>query len=283
MGDLNYRLKEREPQPGPLSDPQLLLIDDELREEMTNNQCFIGYSEGDINFQPTYKFEPNTDNYDMRRLPSYCDRILWKGTRIELLDYNSIMEIRQSDHKPVYGVFHVKIKTRDQAKYKRVQEEVLKAVDKRENDNQPQIEVDKTIIDFGRVRFNEPSSSYFNVYNTCPLQVDFSFKKKDIDSICEPYLQIEPREGSLLIDSARSIWLKMHADVRSISGLLRKIRTNDNFDILILHVKNGRDIFITVTGDYQPSCFGLSMETMCRTDRALSDYSQSQIKELVTC
>lgn len=281
LGDLNYRLKEREPQPGPLDDPQLLLIDDELREEMNNNQCFIGYSEGDIKFQPTYKFEPNTDNYDMRRLPSYCDRILWKGTRIELLEYNSIMEIRQSDHKPVYGVFHVKIKTRDHAKYKRVQEEVLKAVDKRENDNQPQIEVDKTIIDFGRVRFNEPSSSYFNVYNTCPLQVDFSFKEKDIDSICEPYLQIDPREGSLLIDSARSIWLKMHADVRSISGLLRKIRTNDNFDILILHVKNGRDIFITVTGDYQPSCFGLSMETMCRTDRALSDYSQSQIKELM--
>ncbi|KAH8276379.1 hypothetical protein KR026_009108 [Drosophila bipectinata] len=281
LGDLNYRLKEREPQPGPLTDPQLLLIDDELREEMSNNQCFVGYSEGDINFQPTYKFEPNTDNYDMKRLPSYCDRILWKGTRIDLLEYNSIMEIRQSDHKPVYGVFHVKIKTRDQAKYKRVQEEVLKAVDKRENDNQPQIEVDKTIIDFGRVRFNEPCTSYFNVYNTCPLQVDYSFKEKDMDSICEPYLQIEPREGSLLIDSARSIWLNMHVDVRSISSLLRKIRTNDNFDILILHVKNGRDIFITVTGDYQPSCFGLSMETMCRTDRALSDYSQSQIKELM--
>nr|XP_016939364.1 type II inositol 1,4,5-trisphosphate 5-phosphatase [Drosophila suzukii] len=289
MGDLNYRIQEPPGQqrPGPLSDAQtyeLLLQYDQLRQEMRRGKCFEGYTEGEIKFRPTYKYDPGTDNYDSsekQRAPAYCDRVLWKGTRIEQLAYNSIMEIRQSDHKPVYAVFRVKIKTRDEVKYKRVQEEVLKAVDKRENDNQPQINVEKTVIDFGTVRFNEPTTRDFNVYNNCPLPVDFSFKEKDIHAICEPWLHVDPRQDSLLIDSARSIRLKMHANVRTIAGLLRKIRASDNFDILILHVENGRDIFITVTGDYQPSCFGLSMETMCRTDRPLCEYSQDQIKQLM--
>jgi len=166
MGDLNYRIQEPPGQqrPGPLSDAQtyeLLLQYDQLRQEMRRGKCFEGYTEGEIKFRPTYKYDPGTDNYDSsekQRAPAYCDRVLWKGTRIEQLAYNSIMEIRQSDHKPVYAVFRVKIKTRDEVKYKRVQEEVLKAVDKRENDNQPQINVEKTVIDFGTVRFNEPTT-----------------------------------------------------------------------------------------------------------------------------
>ncbi|BFG01106.1 type II inositol 1-4-5-trisphosphate 5-phosphatase [Drosophila madeirensis] len=289
LGDLNYRIQEPPGQqrPGPLTDAQtyeLLLQYDQLRQEMRKGKCFEGYTEGEIKFRPTYKYDPGTDNYDSsekQRAPAYCDRVLWKGTRIEQLAYNSIMDIRQSDHKPVYAVFRVKIKTRDEIRYKRVQEEVLKAVDKRENDNQPQISVEKTVIDFGRVRFNEPCMRDFNVYNSCPLPVDFSFKEKDIHDICEKWLQVDPRKDSLMIDSARSIRIKMLADVHTIRGLLKKIRSSDNFDILILHVENGRDIFITVTGDYQPSCFGLSMETMCRTDRPLSEYSQEQIKHLM--
>lgn len=75
------------------------------------------------------------------------------------------------------------------------------------------------------------------------------------------------------------------ANADSITGLLQKIRTTNwkfDFDILILQVKNGPHIFITVTGEYKPSCFGLSMETLCRTNRPLCEYDQQQIKELVS-
>jgi len=240
-------------------------------------------------FEPTYKYDVGTDIYDSsekQRAPAYCDRVLWKGELIKQMTYNSVMEIRQSDHKPVYAIFNVKIKTRDEAKYKRVQEEVLKAVDKRENDNQPQIVAEKTVIDFGPVRFNEPAIRDFNVYNNCSQQVDFRFKVKDspLNDICEKWLQVDPRSDSLMIDTPRSIRVRMMADANSITGLLKKIcqtRGRCDFDILILHVKSGRDIFITVTGEYQPSCFGLSMETMCRTDRPISEYNQDEIKNLV--
>lgn len=36
-----------------------------------------GFHEQPINFPPTFKFEMNTDNYDMRRIPSWTDRVLF--------------------------------------------------------------------------------------------------------------------------------------------------------------------------------------------------------------
>ncbi|XP_037938311.1 type II inositol 1,4,5-trisphosphate 5-phosphatase [Teleopsis dalmanni] len=294
IGDLNYRIEEPPglQLPMPRSAPnayEVLLKHDQLIQEMRKGNCFNGYTEGPIKFRPTYKYDVGTDNFDSsekQRAPAYCDRVLWKGSRIEQLAYDSVMEIRLSDHKPVYAIFRVKIKTRDEKLYKRIHEEVLKLVDKRENENQPQITVEKTVIDFGLVRFNEVAVSDFTVSNSCSMKVDFMFKVKDppLNDICEKWLQVEPKSETLITDATKSIRVKLLADVRSITGLLKKIRTTIwkfDFDILILHVKNGPDIFITVTGEYKPSCFGLSMETLCRTDRPLCEYTQAEMKDLM--
>nr|XP_014085642.1 type II inositol 1,4,5-trisphosphate 5-phosphatase [Bactrocera oleae] len=294
IGDLNYRIEE----PPGLQLPcnraspnayDVLMKYDQLRIEMGKGNCFDGYSEGRIKFRPTYKYDVGTDNFDSsekQRAPAYCDRVLWKGVRIEQLAYNSIMEIRQSDHKPVYAIFRIKIKTKDEKRYKRIHEEVLKLVDKRENENQPQISVDKTVLDFGVVHFNELAVCDFTVSNNCPMPVEFMFKIKDppLNDICEKWLQVEPRTETLMTDSTKRVRVKLLADVRSITGLLKKIRTTNwkfDFDILILHVKNGPDMFLTVTGEYKPSCFGLSVETLCRTNQPLNTYTQAQIKNLM--
>ncbi|TDG42358.1 hypothetical protein AWZ03_011212 [Drosophila navojoa] len=293
LGDLNYRIQEPNGQqrPGPMSDAQtfeLMLQYDQLRTEMSYERCFKGYTEGEIKFAPTYKYDVGTDTYDTgekQRAPAYCDRVLWKGKLIEQLEYNGVMEIRESDHKPVYAIFRVKIKTRDDDKYRKVLAEVLKAVDKRENDSQPQITTDRLNIEFGVVRFNEPAIRDFNVSNDCPQNVDFEFKVKDShNDICEKWLHVDPRGDSLMIDSARSIRVRALVDANSVTGLLKMICTAVDkcvLDILILHVRSGRDIFITVTGEYQPSCFGLSMETLCRTERPIGEYTLDEVKQLM--
>lgn len=52
-------------------------------------------------------------------------------------------------------------------------------------------------------------------------------------------------------------------------------------DILVLHVQDGRDIFITINGEYIPSCFGLDMDLLCKIDRPIMEYSLQQLEELV--
>jgi len=53
---------------------------DQLIREM-NNGLFAGFHEGQIGFDPTYRFERGNRNYsaEKERVPSWCDRILWKS------------------------------------------------------------------------------------------------------------------------------------------------------------------------------------------------------------
>lgn len=210
IGDLNYRLTCDPPVPAApkqlFDDPDdttALIRYDQLYIEMRRQRIFHNYIEGPITFRPTYKYDPGTDNWDSsekHRAPAWCDRILWKGDRIVQLAYTSCMALQLSDHKPVYGIFMAGIKTKDEQRYKKVHEDVLKRVDKYENDNQPQITVEQTDIDFGRIQFNETYIRDFTVANNCHLPVHFEFRGKDGrgSKICENWLQVEPTQGELI-------------------------------------------------------------------------------------
>lgn len=85
-----------------------LLKMDQLYHEMHYKRVFNHYNEGIIRFRPTYKYDPGTDNWDSsekNRAPAWCDRVLWKGERIDQLTYESVMRLQLSDHKPVYAIF----------------------------------------------------------------------------------------------------------------------------------------------------------------------------------
>jgi hypothetical protein len=87
MGDLNYRIDH-------ISTDEVLrrikenrldtlIISDQLYIERQKQNCFTGFREGPLSFNPTYKYEPGTDEYEKRegkplRAPAWCDRILWK-------------------------------------------------------------------------------------------------------------------------------------------------------------------------------------------------------------
>ncbi|KAM9274124.1 LOW QUALITY PROTEIN: phosphatidylinositol 3,4,5-trisphosphate 5-phosphatase 2-like [Morus bassanus] len=123
FGDLNYRLdmdvqdilahitkKEFE----------ALLSVDQLNLEREKNKVFLRFSEGDISFPPTYRYERGSrDSYMWQKfkptgmrinVPSWCDRILWKShpeTHVVCNSYGCTDDIVTSDHSPVFATFEV--------------------------------------------------------------------------------------------------------------------------------------------------------------------------------
>ncbi|XP_014222858.1 inositol polyphosphate 5-phosphatase K-like isoform X1 [Trichogramma pretiosum] len=98
-----------------------LLSQDQLKIAMKNYNMFSELSEGPVNFPPTYKFEFGSQDFDLKRRPSWTDRILFKNnlnqndeTKIisKQLNYQSHQSYVQSDHKPVSSEFEIVVKSK---------------------------------------------------------------------------------------------------------------------------------------------------------------------------
>ena len=92
-----------------------LLRYDQLVRTMAERRAFPGFVEGKIDFEPTFKFDKETGDYDTshkQRIPAWTDRILFKPLGTRVLEYSSVPESQHSDHRPVYGVFRVNMEGR---------------------------------------------------------------------------------------------------------------------------------------------------------------------------
>ncbi|KAL5721411.1 phosphoinositide 5-phosphatase [Ranunculus cassubicifolius] len=109
---------------------------DQLRAEMKAGKVFQGMREGQLRFPPTYKFErhqPGLAGYDSgekKRIPAWCDRILYRDSRssssssecnldcpvvCSILEYEAMMDVTDSDHKPVRCIYSVEIARVDES------------------------------------------------------------------------------------------------------------------------------------------------------------------------
>lgn len=53
-------------------------------------------------------------------------------------------------------------------------------------------------------------------------------------------------------------------------------------DILVLHLDRGKDYFLSVSGNYLPSCFGSPIHTLCYMREPILDLPLETIRELVS-
>ncbi|KAK2733098.1 hypothetical protein FQN57_002309 [Myotisia sp. PD_48] len=119
-GDLNYRIDSipRNTVIEAIKSNNLpkLLDRDQLLASKRKNPGFRLriFNEAPITFAPTYKYDVGSDEYDSsekKRAPAWCDRLLYRGVgRIKQLEYRR-HEVRVSDHRPVSGIFKMRIKT----------------------------------------------------------------------------------------------------------------------------------------------------------------------------
>eukprot|EP00756_Hemistasia_phaeocysticola_P025029 Hpha_TRINITY_DN15985_c1_g1::TRINITY_DN15985_c1_g1_i1::g.72520::m.72520/K15909/SHIP2, INPPL1; phosphatidylinositol-3,4,5-trisphosphate 5-phosphatase 2 len=119
-GDLNYRIAHPRAEVVRLSESgptgwNALYAYDQLRTELRKEAAFVEWCESQPLFKPTYRYLRGEDQYseEKQRIPSWCDRVLWKGLSeepIEQEDYNSVQTVLSSDHRPVYSVFKLMLR-----------------------------------------------------------------------------------------------------------------------------------------------------------------------------
>ncbi|XP_074333819.1 type IV inositol polyphosphate 5-phosphatase 3 isoform X3 [Apium graveolens] len=117
LGDLNYRINlpyDETQQLVSRRDWSKLLDYDQLVQEFRKGKAFDGWSEGTLNFAPTYKYELNSEKYYGedpkfgRRTPAWCDRIMSHGKGMKLISYRRT-DLRLSDHRPVSASYMVEV------------------------------------------------------------------------------------------------------------------------------------------------------------------------------
>ena len=108
-----------------------------MRKELRNNHAFRlrAFDEAPIDFAPTYKYNPNSEEYDSsekNRIPAWCDRILYnKSECIKNINYRRY-EPTVSDHRPISAGFELRLKKVDRGKMLDVRREIGEAWAKRE-------------------------------------------------------------------------------------------------------------------------------------------------------
>uniref|UniRef100_A0A0N5AB20 IPPc domain-containing protein n=1 Tax=Syphacia muris TaxID=451379 RepID=A0A0N5AB20_9BILA len=280
LGDLNYRL---EVQNG-LSNEAIrslcsseksfkdMIVYDTLKQQQVLKQVFVGFNEPEICFRPSYKYDTGTSDWDSSekcRCPAWCDRILWyteASDQIVQMLYDSVDEIKLSDHKPVIAAFQLTIRKIDQTKVKKVHDEATREADRRVNDALPQVQLSATEIDFGDVYYFESSVRTVTIKNIGMTKVSFSFSEHPPPKyLNESWLSITPPNSHVKVGSTCLLSLQVLVDKEvawsvDSDGHLSKI--------LVLHLDNGRDYFLSISANYKASVFGSSFVDLIRREEA---------------
>lgn len=272
-GDLNYRLDttyaeaKALAQSGSKQDCHTLLSFDQLKRQIEAGLAFQQFSEGAIEFEPTYKFDVGTNDFDTsekRRIPSYTDRILYLPGRvndIQVLSYDSYPSITLSDHKPVASSMEVQVYTILKDKKDKIQFELLRELDGLENEALPDIQVEPEGMEFKIftsesecsenlvVNGGELVGSSIELTNLKKFTVAWQIVPKNGESnVCEDWLKISQLSGNLSPGDSTQI----HFAIDSIEANRRRsqLGTDDLTDVVVLSVQGGRDIFIPINVEF---------------------------------
>ncbi|KAE8148585.1 phosphatase family protein [Aspergillus avenaceus] len=207
--------------------------------------------------------------------------------------YISHQGILSSDHKPVAAGFRISYESVVPHLKAKVHQETVRELDKAENESRPGLTVvvdnhghetkskDPNAVDFGDVPFDVPVTRSLTVANTSGVPATFSFEKPEqgegqhahpswLDyQVEQPHRDESEDQGSTLPLKECTLLpgeltnVEVTANVRDIE--LARLLNDGKLkleEVMVLRVNNGRDHFISVFGEWLPTCFGRSLEEL---------------------
>ena len=245
MGDLNYRIDGNYEQVCQLiasRDLAPLLACDQLRREHMQSRVFRGYREPEITFAPTYKFDKGItgalsyDSSEKRRVPAWCDRIMYRGSApftsplpsqadqegkglpsenkidVSPIEYGSWMDVCDSDHKPVYATFDVALTVVDASKKRDIVSQIL--LEGQQNmQSTPKYHISPSTV---RLHAFHMPDQMITLHNKDSKPLCFSCIPTDTLDLS--VVELRPANGRVLPNESREIFLKANPARHPSSG-----------------------------------------------------------------
>ncbi|XP_074570120.1 type II inositol polyphosphate 5-phosphatase 15-like isoform X2 [Curcuma longa] len=219
---------------------------DQLRAEMKAGKVFQGMREGQIKFPPTYKFERHQvglagyDSSEKKRIPAWCDRILYRDSRSITVDecslrcpvvssitlYEACMDVTDSDHKPVRCIFCAEIAHRDELIRRQEYGRIITTNEKIRSLLEEFCAVPETVVSTNNIILQNQDASILRITNKCEKY------KAVFQIICEGQATIG-EDGNASEFSARfafgfPLWLEVYP----ASGIIKPGQT---IEVSVLH------------------------------------------------
>ncbi|THH21414.1 hypothetical protein EW146_g123 [Bondarzewia mesenterica] len=280
MGDLNYRINLPDDDLRTLlatgsavDSDSVLLPFDQLTYSIRTRRAFDGFTEHPIRFLPTYRFNTGilTDGlgYDIKRKPAWTDRILHMASSFisaTQMAYSSHPQIKMSDHKPVSADFSVEMPIIDCMALDSSANELyesLENINLEDLDGIPTLKLDNPSLEFGKVSYEHTAIRKSTLQNTGKVPCAFRFYSRNLLGPAYPdWLHVEPMAGFLL--PSETIDINFTVFVSRSSAPQLNVRAESLQTIVILHTVLGKDHFISLSGQYESTCFGNPLSVLAR-------------------
>lgn len=261
--EVKQKIKEKE--------YEFLLQYDQLSVEKSAGRVLFEWEEAEIRFDPTYKFDKGTTQYDTsekKRTPGWTDRIFWKGKTKDKISpkFYGKHDLLMSDHRPVSLVTEVEVKCIVDYKYREIRDHLaheydqLKGKISERKDLNATVNLSETKFNFGDVRYSVHYVKVLSISNPCSFTVEYQFIPKDDEKYCASWLSISSKNGIIINGGTQEIKLTLHVDKQN--ALKLNSSSGDLSEKLLLHLTNGNTYEITVNGNFLKTSFGNSIEEL---------------------
>jgi len=134
----------------------------------------------------------------------------------------------------------------------------------------PKVDLDKTTVDFKTLYYDNKASSSITLTNTGKVVAHFRLVPKlEDEALCKKFIQVSPTFGMLIPGESMEISFNVQIDNETAIKLSNNEETLD--DILILRLENGRDHYLTVSGKYARSCYGMAVRDLVLISEPVRD------------